>query len=235
MAGNGPFGGGREIWLTKGHLWALAVTTGSIAVLTLFIGLHIGRSTSGNADQSADGDGLIAQQIEQDPLEDLLSRIEAAAADASPEAALSFPAALPDQSDTIPVMEVPDAEEPAEAFVEAGDTLPVAPLTGQTNDAADPAESSASGQASSLDSSEVPTEGWAVQLGAYRTLGEADDRVAELRRDSVDAYRVAALVRGETWYRVKVGGFATRDDALVGRDRLLKRLGLESALVGQAP
>jgi len=234
MAGNGPFGGGREIWLTKGHLWALAVTTGSIAVLTLFIGLHIGRSTSGLSDQSADGDGLIAQQIEQDPLEDLLSRIEAAAADASPEAALSFPAALPNQSDTIPVMEVPEAEEPAEAFVEAGDTLPVAPLTSQTDEAAPP-ESGASGEGSSLDSSEVPTEGWAVQLGAYRTLSEADDRVAELRRDSVNAYRVAALVRGETWYRVKVGGFATRDDALVGRDRLLKRLGLESALVGQAP
>ncbi len=228
MAKNGRFAGGREIWLTRGHLWALAVTTCSIAVLTLFIGLHIGRATNGQSIKAVDGDGLIAQQIEQDPLEDLLSRIEAAAADATPEASLSFPAALPEQGEPVPVMEAPEAEEDPAAFVEPGDDAPEAPLTSQP-DASD-------GVASEPEvTAVVPTDGWAVQLGAYRALEEAEERVAELTRDSIAAYRVSALVRGETWYRVKVGGFATRDDALVGRDRLLKRLGLESALVGQAP
>ena len=228
MAKNGRFDGGREIWLTRGHLWALAVTTCSIAVLTLFIGLHIGRATNGQSTQVADADGLIAQQIEQDPLEDLLSRIEAAAADAAPEASLSFPAALPEQGEPVPVMEAPEAEEAPEAFVEPGEDTPEPPLTSQTEETDD-------GASEPEVAAEVPTDGWAVQLGAYRTLDEAESRVAELTRDSVAAYRVSALVRGETWYRVKVGGFATRDDALVGRDRLLKRLGLESALVGQAP
>ena len=228
MAKNGRFAGGREIWLTRGHLWALAVTTCSIAVLTLFIGLHIGRATNGQSIKAVDGDGLIAQQIEQDPLEDLLSRIEAAAADATPEASLSFPAALPEQGEPVPVMEAPEAEEDPAAIVEPGDDAPEAPLTSQP-DASD-------GVASEPEvTAVVPTDGWAVQLGAYRALEEAEERVAELTRDSIAAYRVSALVRGETWYRVKVGGFATRDDALVGRDRLLKRLGLESALVGQAP
>jgi len=234
MAKNGRFNGGREIWLTRGHLWALAVTTCSIAVLTLFIGLHIGRATNGQSTKVADGDGLIAHQIEEDPLEDLLSRIEAAAADATPEASLSFPAALPEQGEPVPVMEAPEAAEEPEAFVEPGDDVPEMPLTSQTDDV----EAAASDHAPDpkpVATAEVPTDGWAVQLGAFKTLEEAETRVAELTRDSVPAYRVSALVRGETWYRVKVGGYATRDDALVGRDRLLKRLGLETALVGQAP
>jgi DedD protein len=200
----------------------------------LFIGLHIGRATNGQSDQISDGDGLIAHQIEQDPLEDLLSRIEAASADATPESSLSFPAALPERGEPVPVMEAPEAAEDPAAFVEPGDAVPDAPLTSQAGDG----ETAATGSAPEFETvamAEVPTDGWAVQLGAFKTLQEAEARVAELTRDSVPAYRVSALVRGETWYRVKVGGYATRDDALVGRDRLLKRLGLQTALVGQAP
>ena len=60
--------------------------------------------------------------------------------------------------------------------------------------------------------------GWAVQLGAYDTLGIAKEKWTTLKRRSVlltsyQASSHSAVVNGRTFYRLTVNGMATRADA----------------------
>ena len=60
--------------------------------------------------------------------------------------------------------------------------------------------------------------GWAVQLGAYDSLGIAKEKWGVLKRRSAmlsnyPASSHAAVVNGRTFYRLTVNGLATRTDA----------------------
>ncbi len=54
---------------------------------------------------------------------------------------------------------------------------------------------------------------FSVQLAAFSTVGEADSLIAALRIGGIEAYKMEAVVRSQTWYRVRVGHFRTRGDA----------------------
>ncbi len=52
-----------------------------------------------------------------------------------------------------------------------------------------------------------------MQLAAFPTDGEAKALLAALRGADIDAFTMETVVRGQTWYRVRVGNFHTRSDA----------------------
>lgn len=54
---------------------------------------------------------------------------------------------------------------------------------------------------------------WSVQVGATTDSREALDMTLRLRARGFQAYTVQAPLRGQTWYRVRVGRFATREEA----------------------
>lgn len=54
---------------------------------------------------------------------------------------------------------------------------------------------------------------FAVQLAAFSTKQEANALLQALRAARIDAYSMEAVVRGQTWYRVRVGRFDSRSDA----------------------
>ena len=64
----------------------------------------------------------------------------------------------------------------------------------------------------SLPTQPCPKSGWSVQIASYDNVADADARVVKLK-GKMKAYRVAALIRGKNWYRVKVGSYPSKDAA----------------------
>ena len=61
---------------------------------------------------------------------------------------------------------------------------------------------------------------WTVQVGATMDAREALDMTLRLRGLGFAAFTVQAPLRGQTWYRVRVGRFASREEARAVEVRL---------------
>ncbi len=72
--------------------------------------------------------------------------------------------------------------------------------------------------------------GWTVQVNATTNPQQATDLAHSLRAKGFDAYTVQAPMRGQTWYRVRVGRFSNRDKAKELETRL-KEQGMDNAYV----
>jgi len=67
----------------------------------------------------------------------------------------------------------------------------------------------------------LPREGgWTVQVNAYPEEKSAQRLVERLKEKGYDAYMVVSNVKGRTWHRVRVGKFATRDEAKKAQEEL---------------
>lgn len=73
--------------------------------------------------------------------------------------------------------------------------------------------------------------GWTVQVNATTNPQQATELARGLRAKGYDAYSVQAPMRGQTWYRVRVGRFTSRDKAKELEARLKSSEGLENAYV----
>lgn len=54
---------------------------------------------------------------------------------------------------------------------------------------------------------------WTVQLNAFRQERDANRLAKRLKDKGYDAYVASTDIKGKTWYRVRVGQFATREEA----------------------
>ena len=54
---------------------------------------------------------------------------------------------------------------------------------------------------------------WAIQVNAFPVERDAQSLSQKLKKKGYDAYVVSANIQGRTWYRVRVGNFATRQEA----------------------
>ena len=79
--------------------------------------------------------------------------------------------------------------------------------------------------------SEVPAEGWAVQGASYPTSEEGRRHLNRLKNGGHNAYLIAALVKGQTWYRVRVGPYSTKEAARDAQSSLSQVLGRSDLLV----
>jgi len=73
--------------------------------------------------------------------------------------------------------------------------------------------------------------GWTVQVYATTDPKEATSFARRLLAKGYDAYTLQAPLRGQTWYRVRVGRFAKREKAEEMEKRLKRLEGLEAAYV----
>jgi len=73
---------------------------------------------------------------------------------------------------------------------------------------------------------------YSIQIGSYQQISEAHGKVDEWRKKGYPAYMMIADIpsRGR-WYRVRIGGFATRDDASRYLSNLKKEEGIADALI----
>jgi len=202
---------GREIWITRGHLAALGAATLAIALLAFFVGVQVGRNQV-DTPALADHSTVLPDPDREDALEALLREVESAQAASPP---LAFPDTLTD-GDPPPVPETPDAEDVATEVRASPDATQTPPP--------DPPATAP-----------VPSSGWSVQIASYESASDADARVAKLQERELKAYRVAALIRGANWYRVKVGPYSSKDEAAKARTDLARTLGTRDLMITEAP
>lgn len=81
----------------------------------------------------------------------------------------------------------------------------------------------------------VPTSGWSIQVGSYPSLEEAEDMIADLAEKELEAYYVVAMINGQNWYRVRVGGYNSKAIAQKSKPSLQTRLGGKDFLIQKAP
>jgi cell division septation protein DedD len=72
---------------------------------------------------------------------------------------------------------------------------------------------------------------WAVQTMATTDKPDAQSWVSRLKAKGYDAFAVEAEIKGQIWYRVRVGAFASRQDAEVLRAALSAQEGFRDAFV----
>ena len=207
--------GEREIWITRGHLWALAVTTLCIGLLSFFVGLLVGRSEWLRPEPAQDNTALVSPALEVDALDEFLARVEEAATKDAPEEVLTFPGMLPGGEVEEPPEEHID-DPPLQTIVKPGREQPVPPVKTPVT-------------------STLPKGGWAIQVGSYTTEGEADARMEEVSARGVECYKVSAVVDGITRHRLRVGGFRTRQDATDALGSISDKAGAPDAIVVRAP
>jgi cell division protein FtsN len=83
-----------------------------------------------------------------------------------------------------------------------------------------PADGASAG-AGSGSSSAGHHSSWTVQVGAYKNRGQADEWRRELVAAGLDAYVVTlAAQEGVARYRVRIGTFRTREEAVTVAERL---------------
>ncbi len=205
----------REIWITQGHLWALALVMFFIGVLAFFVGLYFGRSQAAVPDVEPSSQALVSAEVQGDALDELLARLESLEVDDPQDGALTFPGTL-SEGEVFPAPQPELEPEQEPSVVLPGRDAPEPPAGGATG-------------------GKVPSSGWSVQIASYVTVEEADAHLAELAELGIDGYRQAAMVRGDTRHRVRVGGYGSRAAASHAREELVVKLGVPDAIVVQAP
>lgn len=211
-------GADRQIWITRGHLAALAVATAAIAVLAFVLGLQIGRGEQAPVDDGPDPAAFLPDADDEEALEALLREVERAQAELDQDARVQdvgFADELPGNGPAAPE-DAPPASAVVVGLAPPDDALPDAPAAGADD--------------------RVPTSGFAIQIAAYEDPEEARAHVERLREDGhKGAYQVAALVSGTTWHRVRIGGYTTRDAAVEASIDLKGSLGAGDLMVAPAP
>lgn len=59
----------------------------------------------------------------------------------------------------------------------------------------------------------TPTSGYVVAVSSFRQKAEADKETRDLLSNGMSSFVKSFMRKGETWYRVQVGPFQTKDDA----------------------
>lgn len=209
----------RQIWITRSHLMALGVANLCVASLAFLIGLQVGkRGGEEPGPVAAATASFLPDPTQEDALEALLREVEYAQSAISP----SGRAVTDERADHMVFPEVLTGEVAIQAVT------PTEPPT--------PAAVAVEPRPETAPTEEAPAKaGWSVQIASYPTLAEAEAKMAELSERKLQVYRVAALVDGTTWYRVRVGGYPDRQAAETARQGLAARLGSSDLIVASAP
>jgi len=221
----------KQFWITTPQLAALGVISLSLAALAFFLGLMVGRGQARLVEDSVLSEGaqrgLIAAEIEDDTITELLARVEEAAEQHASTVELDFPEALVEQDVQVRLPEPQALEVPELAVVEAD----------QRREVAEPEEvevtepEGTTGAEEQVAATAIPDKGWAVQIASYPRSSEAQRHLSALKSGGHSAYLVSALVKGQTWYRVRVGPYETREEARGAQRSLSERLGRRDLLV----
>jgi len=76
-----------------------------------------------------------------------------------------------------------------------------------------------------------PSQGeWTVQINAFPHERDAKNLAKSLADKGYDAYVVPVEIKGQAWYRVRVGHFATREKAKELQDTMVKKENFNTAI-----
>ncbi len=194
----------RDIWISRGHLYALGAGCG-LAILAAFgIGYAVGRES---VDLPPPASTAFAGEAGDDALVELLARVDAAATPDGGVDQLTFPDAL--------------RGEAIERSVPAGDDASV-PVVGVSGEAIPLPEAG--------EPPPVPNGSWTIVVATFSERQPAEVRVAELIAEGHTAWTGVESQDGTLQYRASIGGYGSRvaaEDALedlgIGPDAIVTR------------
>lgn len=76
-----------------------------------------------------------------------------------------------------------------------------------------------------------PLVRWVVQVGSFSSSANADNLVARLRLEGMSAYRESVTSSGSTIFRVRVGPFVEREEAISADEKINQRLSLDGVVM----
>ena len=79
----------------------------------------------------------------------------------------------------------------------------------------------------------APSASWSVNLISFKQDWYANRKAAEFSRQGVPAKVIPVQVKGETWYRLSVSGFKSRDEASAYAARVKRTHNLDSVWIGK--
>lgn len=182
----------RDLWISRGHLYAMG-TGAAFAVLAAFAAGYV--TGRGSVEAGLPSAQRYAGDAGDVALVELLARVDATATPDGGVLELTFPDALAGRAVEAPAIEpVPPAPEGAE----------VPPVAVELPEAGD-----------------TPPPGrWTVAAVATDARVDADRVAADLRSREVEAWVGVEQVDGQARYRVSVGGWGSRTEAEGALSRL---------------
>ena len=254
-----------QFWITRGQLAALAVTTLAVAALAFFVGVMVGQEDVPLPAGLGKDQALVDAELRDDAITELLARVETAASSRVPEAharTLSFPEELVAQE---PEIELPEAEvdedvvplaelelDPVDGPIEI-DMDAIAALEAEVppgpEDDVEPEpepepviepvvvepEPQKVVEPPAAPPEGLPMDGYVIQVYSFPDAAEAERKVDWLESKGFPAYRVAAIVGGSTWHRVRIGPYDTQAEARRAIPQVSAELGVADPLVTKAP
>jgi len=73
-----------------------------------------------------------------------------------------------------------------------------------------------------IEKSKIKKGKYAIQIAAYKEVKDAVFQIELLEKKGFSSYRVKGLKAGVTWYRIRIGPFATFDEAEKIKEKLKK-------------
>jgi hypothetical protein len=203
-----------HLWFTRAQLGAMGAIAVSAAALTFFLGVMVGRSAVPEPAAATGRIGLIAPEVVDDSLAELLARVEAATIQEAHAGQLTFPDQLP-------------TDEPGSLVPDLAPEAPGAPFIAEAGEAAQ-----APPDLSELP--ELPVGSWSVEVGSYADADAARALVDELVGEGVEAWRAETLEQGATHYRVRVGAWSSKAEAAEALGELRASLDRDDLFVTSA-
>jgi DedD protein len=76
-----------------------------------------------------------------------------------------------------------------------------------------------------------PLVRWVVQVGSFSNADNADKLVARLRLDSLTAYKDEVSHSGAIIFRVRIGPFLEREEAIRADQQVLDSMGIDGVVM----
>lgn len=218
--------GPQQVPLSRNHLYALGALSLALAVLAFFVGFQAGRGQV-RAPAAPAVARFVSDEVASGDLEVLLARVEQATVGDAP---LDFPSELPRTE--VPVAAPPPVGD-GEIVAEVVKPPPVNPFPTEAR----PGSASLVADAPKVAPSrgDIPTTGWSIQVGEQAAEADADRQVATLQAAGLPAYKVVALMDGAAVWRIRIGGFASKDNATASLASVSSKAGAANATVTRAP
>jgi septal ring-binding cell division protein DamX len=89
-------------------------------------------------------------------------------------------------------------------------------------------EGSQTKQALNEDIDLLPSHNWAFQLSACQVQEQAADLLDKLKVKGLPAYLTEAYVKGQKWYRIRLGFYPTKQEALNTGEKIASEFGLKN-------
>jgi cell division protein FtsN len=76
-----------------------------------------------------------------------------------------------------------------------------------------PGDTGSAPRSEATESAEAKTRMWSIQVNSYPDAKSANDLIDRLKNKGYNAFVTEANIKGKVWYRVRVGRFASREEA----------------------